>query len=117
MALEIHELTSAGHIKKLSYFIIAKWIIDLWNDIDTILIHKFFKYYKVLLARDGNEDHLLFNYDSLNKKKKNNEGNNIYNKDELETEESDNESKNDLPLDDLKFNEYDSEELPNYKNI
>ena len=91
--------------------------MDLWNNVDTVLIHKFFKCYRISLARNGSEDHLLFDYDSLNKKKKNNKENNIYNEDELKTEESDNESENDLSLDDLEFNEYDNKKLPNYENV
>ena len=117
MALKIHELIPAGHIKKLLYSTIAKQVIDSWNDVDTILIYKSFKCCKVSLARNRSKDHLLFDYDSLNKKKKNNGGNNIYNEDEIENEESDNESENDLLLDDLEFNEYDNEELPNYENV
>ena len=107
MALKIHELTPAGHIKKLSYSTI----------VNTVLIYKSFKYCKVLLTRNGSEDHLLFDYNSLNKKKKNNRGNNIYNEDEIEIKESNNESENDLSLDDLEFNEYNNEELLNYENV
>jgi hypothetical protein len=113
MISEIHELTPAGRIKKPSYSTIAKWVMDSWNDVDTALIYRSFKCCGISVARDGSEDHLLFDYDSSSKK--NNEGNNVYHQDEIE--ESDNESENDLPLDDLEFNEYDEEELTNYENV
>ncbi|CAG8565432.1 815_t:CDS:2 [Funneliformis caledonium] len=88
MASEMHQLTPAGRIKKPSYSTIAKWVMDSWNDVDTVLICKSFKCCGISVARDGNE---------------------------VEISESDNELESDLPLEYLEFNGYD-EELPNYEN-
>ncbi|CAG8733827.1 11557_t:CDS:2, partial [Funneliformis caledonium] len=76
-------------IKKPFYFTIVKWVIDSWNDVDTILICKSFKCCEISVARDGNE---------------------------VEISKSDNELENNLPLEDLEFNGYD-EKLSNYENV
>ncbi|CAG8596535.1 2938_t:CDS:2 [Funneliformis mosseae] len=50
----MHQLTSARRIKKLFYSTIAKWVMDSWNNVDTVLICKSFKY-EVEISKSDNE--------------------------------------------------------------
>src|SRR5260363_115039 len=65
MASEIYTFTKKGHIQRPAYNLIAQWVLDAWNNIDHILIHKSFKCCGISNSRNGKEDHLIFDYDQL----------------------------------------------------
>ena len=65
MASEIHTFTKKGCIQRSAYNLIAQWVLDTWNNIDPILIRKFFKCYGISNSRNRKEDYLIFNYNQL----------------------------------------------------
>ena len=58
-------LTSARHIKKLSYSLVSSWVKITWEKVDSILICKSFKCCGILVKTDNSEDNIIFDYDNL----------------------------------------------------
>ena len=91
----IKEYTPSGRIKKPSYSLVANWVKDSWNAIDSNnMIKRSFKCCGISNDINGLEDDLIFDLLKLENVNNRNRGveeeneNNITNKEESESEES-----------------------------
>ncbi|EXX73263.1 hypothetical protein RIR_jg12104.t1 [Rhizophagus irregularis DAOM 181602=DAOM 197198] len=82
----IKEYTPSGKIKRPSYSLVANWVKESWDAIDTNLIIRSFKCCGVSNAMDGTEDDLIFNFNKV--QKINNKGRGIEANDEIHEESS-----------------------------
>ena len=65
MTNEVHELTSAGRIRKPSYSLVCSWVKTAWEKVEPSLIRKSFKCCGISVKTDGTEDDEIFDYDNL----------------------------------------------------
>ncbi|CAI2198677.1 16619_t:CDS:1, partial [Funneliformis geosporum] len=65
MSEEVHELTSAGRIKRPTYNKVAQWVKVAWDSINVEKIKKSFKCCGISVTKDGTEDDFIFDYDLL----------------------------------------------------
>ncbi|CAG8660893.1 658_t:CDS:1 [Acaulospora morrowiae] len=78
MAEEIKTYTPTGRIRKPAYNLIAQWIKDAWDAIDSSLIQRSFQCCGISNARDGSEEHLIFDYNYVTKNNTNSNNNHVY---------------------------------------
>jgi hypothetical protein len=87
----IKDYTPSGKIKRPSYSLVANWIKESWDSIDTNMIRRSFKCCGVSNSLDGSEDGLIFDFNKV--KEINNRGKGIeengVNESESETESDD----------------------------
>src|SRR5438105_3267442 len=62
----IKEYTPSGKIKRPSYSLVANWVKESWDAIDTNIIMRSFKCCGVSNAINGSEDGLIFNINKIN---------------------------------------------------
>ena len=87
----IKEYTPSGKIKRPTYSLVANWIKESWDSIDTNMIKRSFKCCGVSNSLDGSEDNLIFDFnkvEEINNRRKGIEENET----NSESESSDNES-------------------------
>ena len=65
MAEEVYQLTSAGRIQCPAYSVIAQWVKTAWESIDPKMVSRSFKCCGISNARNGSEEHLIFDYDQV----------------------------------------------------
>src|SRR6185437_15117617 len=93
----IKEYTLSGRIKKPSYLLVANWVKDSWDAIDSNMIKQSFKYCGISNDINGLEDDLIFDLSKLENVNNQNRGvkkenkNNITDEEESESEESEND--------------------------
>ena len=89
----IKEYTPSGRIKKPSYSLVANWVKDSWDAIDSNMIKRSFKCCGILNDINGLDD-LIFDLSKLENVNNRNRGvkkeneNNITDEEESESEES-----------------------------
>lgn len=87
---EIKDYTPSGKIKRPSYSLIANWVKESWEDIDSDMIKRSFKCCGISNALDGKEDSLIFNFSKVQDVNNPNRG--IEEDNSNESENSDEES-------------------------
>src|SRR3954452_12697111 len=88
----IKDYTPSGKIKRPSYSLVANWVKESWDSIDSDMIKRSFKCCGISNSLDGTEDNLIFNFNKV--EKVNNQGRGVeedVNDDESGSED-DNES-------------------------
>ena len=107
----IKDYTPSGKIKRPAYSLVANWIKEAWDSVDTNMIRRSFKCCGVSNSLDGSEDGLIFDFnkvEEIDNRGKGIEENEINSESESENESDeergseddcneseDNESKND----------------------
>jgi hypothetical protein len=61
----IKEYTPSGKIKRPSYSLVANWVKESWDAVDTNIIRRSFKCCGVSNAINGSEDGLIFNFNKV----------------------------------------------------
>src|SRR4051812_6146125 len=61
----IKEYTPSGKIKRPSYSLVANWVKESWDAVDTNIIRRSFKCCGVSNAINGSEDDLIFNFNKV----------------------------------------------------
>jgi hypothetical protein len=91
---EIKDYTSSGKIKRPSYSLVANWVKESWDAVDSNMIKRSFKCCGVSNATNGEEDSLIFNFNKV--ENINNPERGVEDKDDSESEsggdDSDSES-------------------------
>jgi TATA-binding protein-associated factor Taf7 len=90
----VKDYTPSGKIRRPTYSLVANWIKESWESIDTNMIRRSFKCCGVSNSLDGSEDNLIFDFnkvEEVNNRGKGIEENESNSESESETE-SDNES-------------------------
>ncbi|GES84778.1 pogo transposable element with KRAB domain [Rhizophagus clarus] len=68
MSEAIKDYTPSGKIKRPSYSLVASWVKEGWDAIDTSMIRRLFKCCGISNATDGTEDTLIFDFNQLESK-------------------------------------------------
>ncbi|GES91790.1 pogo transposable element with KRAB domain [Rhizophagus clarus] len=68
MSEAIKDYTPSGKIKRPSYSLVASWVKEGWDAIDTSMIRRSFKCCGISNATDGTEDTLIFDFNQLESK-------------------------------------------------
>ncbi|GES99374.1 pogo transposable element with KRAB domain [Rhizophagus clarus] len=79
-------------IKRPTYSLVANWIKESWDSIDTNMIKRSFKCCGVLNSLDGSEDNLIFDFNKVKEINNRRKGIEEENEIDSESESSDNES-------------------------
>ena len=87
------DYTPSGKIKRPSYSLVANWVKESWDAIDSTMIMRSFKCCGVSNAMNGTEDGLIFDFNKV--QKVNNKGRGIEEKDESNEESSDSDHETD----------------------
>ena len=93
----IKDYIPSGKIKRPSYSLVANWIKESWDSVDTNMIRRSFKCCGVSNSLDGSEDSLIFDFNKvqeINNRGKGIEENEISSESESESG-SESESKSD----------------------
>lgn len=61
----IKQYTPKGKIKRPSYSLVATWIKEAWDNIDTAMIQRSFKCCGISTKLDGSEDNLIFDFEKV----------------------------------------------------
>ncbi len=63
----IKDYTPSGRIKRPSYSLVASWVKESWDSIDSDMIRRSFKCCGISNNLDGKEDNLIFNFNKVEK--------------------------------------------------
>ncbi|GBC09636.1 hypothetical protein RclHR1_00900022 [Rhizophagus clarus] len=88
----IKDYTPSGKIKRPTYSLVANWIKESWDSIDTNMIKRSFKCCGVSNSLDGSEDNLIFDFNKVKEINNRRKGIEEENEIDSESESSDNES-------------------------
>ena len=61
----IKDYTPSGKIKRPTYSLVANWIKESWDSVDTSMIRRSFKCCGVSNSLDGSEDGLIFDFNKV----------------------------------------------------
>jgi len=61
----IKDYTPSGKIKRPAYSLVANWIKEAWDSVDTNMIRRSFKCCGVSNSLDGSEDGLIFDFNKV----------------------------------------------------
>jgi hypothetical protein len=87
----IKDYTQSGKIKRPSYSLVASWVKESWDAIDSNMIRRSFKCCGISNAVDGTEDGLIFDFNKV--ERINNTGRGI--EEDVENDDRENEGDND----------------------
>ncbi|GES73260.1 pogo transposable element with KRAB domain [Rhizophagus clarus] len=88
----IKDYTPSGKIKRPTYSLVANWIKESWDSMDTNMIKRSFKCCGVSNSLDGSEDNLIFDFNKVKEINNRRKGIEEENEIDSESESSDNES-------------------------
>ncbi len=63
----IKDYTPSGRIKRPSYSLVASWVKESWDSIDSDMIRRSFKCCGISNNLDGKQDNLIFNFNKVEK--------------------------------------------------
>ena len=61
----IKEYTPSGKIKRPSYSLVAGWVKEAWDNIDSSMIRRSFKCCGISTNTDGSEDESIFDFEKV----------------------------------------------------
>src|SRR6266511_6248280 len=86
----IKDYTPSGRIKRPSYSLVASWVKESWDLIDSDMIRRSFKCCGISNSLDEKENNLIFNFNKV--EKVNNQGRGIEEDEDNDISESENDS-------------------------